>query len=254
VQEDESGAWSLELRTTGRDGSGVRRVSAESCRALADATALILALAIDPTLPAANGASERTATPAQPVVEPAAFATRTSLARPAVRFAVDASAVVDVGTLPVVAPGVAATLAAIPGALPALRVEIGAGLFLDEAATSPPARSGTFSLRVFGASGCLVAPARRWEIGACAGAELAWMAAEGLYESTLSRVQTEWAVLRAKARVAYRLSSAWAVRADVGAGLDMSRPEFMSGGYGHGLIFRPARCTGRGTLGLELRF
>jgi hypothetical protein len=147
-----------------------------------------------------------------------------------------------------------ARLAVIPGGLPSLRLEIGAGLFFDEATTSSPARSGTFSLRTFDAGGCMVTSAARLEIGACASVEVAWLSASGLYETVTSRGEAEWVVLRARATVAYLWSSAWGVRADAGGGLDVSRPDFISAGAKQGLIHRPSRCTAQGALGLELRF
>jgi hypothetical protein len=261
VLQEESGLWRVELRTTGSQGSGARSVSAESCRALADATALILALALDPEHAVANGSTRSSASQAstQPATGDAATGPKSALIPAStspfpVRLAAGASAVLDVGTLPKAAPGVTARLAAVPRAFSALRLEIGASLFLDEATTSPPARSGTFSLRAFDAGGCIVTPTRSLEWGACAGAEVAWLAATGLHESVPSHGEAAWPVLRARATVAYSWSSACAIRAEVGGGVDLSRPEFVSAGAGQGLIYQPARYTARGALGFEVRF
>jgi hypothetical protein len=261
VHGDESGVWHVDLRTTGPEGPGLRTVTAESCQALADATALILALAVDPERVAANDSTRSSAsqTPPPPPSENAAAGPKSTVPPPttsprAVRVAVVASALLDIGSLPTAAPGVAATLTVGPGAFPPLRFEIGAGVFLDEAATRPLERSGTFSLRTFDANGCLVAPAGRLEIGGCAGAELAWISAVGLSESVTTRGEAEWMVLRVRATAAYLVSSVWAVRADAGVGLDLLRPEFVSAGADPGLIFQPARFTGQGSLGMELRF
>jgi hypothetical protein len=261
VQQEEPRLWHVELRTTGPQGAGLRLVTAESCRALADATALILALAVEPERaggsrsakrPAeqapAPASTENAAAPPKPAPLPPAISPR------AVHFAADASGVLDIGTLPRAAPGMAVRLEASPGRLPSLRLEIGAGLFRNEATTSPAARSGTFSLRTFDAGACIVKSAERLEIGACADVEVAWLSASGLYEAVTSRGEAEWLVPRARATAAYLGSSAWAVRADVGGGLDVSRPEFMSEGTEQGLIHRPSRYTGQGALGLELRF
>jgi hypothetical protein len=272
IRQEQSGLWHIELRTTGRQGPGYRTVAAESCVALADATALILALAIDPDRVAANRstktspprASSQPATAdaptasssnAAPAVPPAPERSASRSPSPrAARFSVAALAVSDTGTLPTAAAGVAARVAVIPTALPFLRIELGAGLFLDEETTNPPARSATFSLRTFDAGGCVVTQAARLEVGACAHVELEWISAAGLYESVPSRGDADWVVLGARATLAYPLSPAWAVRGDLGAGLGLSRPEFQSAGAEQGLIHRPARYTGRGELGLELRF
>jgi hypothetical protein len=333
VSREKSGVWRVNLQTTGVGGPGRRSVTAESCAALAAATALILALALPLdsrgiARRAADGSSLAPATAATPVVSeasgpapakapapvvseasgpapakapapvvseasgrspakaPAPVVAEANGAAPAtaatpevagttlvvtsgahgamprpwqspprrVGFATAASAVVDMGTLPTAAPGVAATLALIPGAFRALRLEVGAALFLTERTTSPAARSGTFSLRTGDVGGCLVTTLGTLEVGACPSVEMAWLSAAGLYETVRSHGNAEWVVLRARATLAFPFSSAWAIRADLGGGLDMTRPQFVSAGAEQGLIGQPARFTGRGALGLELRF
>jgi hypothetical protein len=170
------------------------------------------------------------------------------------RWEAAASAVLDFGTLPDTAPGVAATVAMIPSARLPLRLEVGATIFSEQEKTSPSAQSGSFSLRAFDAGGCAERRMDRLEVGACADAEVAWMHAEGLYETEAWRGEAVWLVVRARATIVYRWSSEWAIRADVGSGYDMSRPEFVSAGLGQGFIHEPARVTGRGMLGLEMRF
>jgi hypothetical protein len=283
VRREKSGVWRVDLRTLGPEGPGLRRVTAESCPALAAATALILALALPidsrrgPTNRAADASNPAPSKPAAPDVAAAMAAPSRSMApdvaaattvpslvpvgvtrrwpspRP-MGFAVAASAVLDTGTLPTAAPGVAATLALIPGGFPGLRFELGAALFLTERITNPPTRSGTFSLRTGDAGGCLVPTSGPLEVGVCANVEMAWLSAAGLYESVRSHGDAEWIVLRARATVAYRGSNAWAIRADLGGGLDMTRPQFVSGGAQQGVIAQPARFTARGALGVELRF
>ena len=162
---------------------------------------------------------------------------------------------VDMGTLPATAPGVALRFAMVPRVLPRLRLELGAAYFLDEATTDPATRSGTFSLRSFDAAGCFLTPWRHVEIGVCVGAEVAWMVAAGLKEtSNIYHRDAEWLVLRARGTLAYFWLPAWAFRVDLGGGLDMSRPEFLSDGGDSGLIHQPARFTGRAALGVEVRF
>ncbi|MGD0675856.1 MAG: hypothetical protein ABSC94_10585 [Polyangiaceae bacterium] len=141
------------------------------------------------------------------------------------------------------------------GAIPRLRGELDATLFQDERVAGPAARSGTFSLRTFDAGGCRVAQAGGFELSPCASLEVAWLSAKGLYEAHPSPPgYATWLALRARATVAYPASAAWAVRADLGGGLNLSRPEFLSRGPEGGLIDQPARFTGRGALGFELHF
>lgn len=258
VRLEASGLWNVDLRTEGPLGAGQRTLSAESCVALADATALILALAVNPTRVEANQSAARPEPPSSaqppPVVRPPDTTPTPRLNSPrAYALVADASATVDIGTLPAAAPGVAAHLALIPSSISHIRLEIGAGIFLDSAATRPAPRSGNFSLRTFDAGGCWVARSGRLEFGACADAELAWLSAEGLYESVTSPGHAEWCVLLVRGTVGY-VWSVWAIRADVGAALNTSRPEFVSAGDQQGLIHQPARYTARGALGIELRF
>jgi hypothetical protein len=258
VRHEKSGLWRVELQTTGPQGPGFRTVTAESCQALADATVLILALAIDPERVEANrSAPPRPSVLAPkpiPVTAPREAPRPRSIPPRAFRFSALASTMIDTGTLPTATPGFAARLTAIPRAFPSLRLELGAGVFLDDATTTPRARSGTFSLRTFDAGGCLVTPAGRLEIGACASVAVEWLSAAGLYESSTAHGGAAWWAFRGGATLAYPWSSTWAVRADVGAGLNLSRPEFVSAGVNQGLIHQPARYTGRGAVGVELRF
>ena len=276
VREEKSGRWHVEIRTEGRQGAGTRTVTAESCEALADATALILALAL-PGAPATVDAGQAPAVPDAARSEPnppsgreprrvaavlppsgAVGAERSAFpgSSPSriVRVAVVVSALVDTGTLPGAAFGAGMRIALIPEGFSALRVEVGGGLFVDQSTANPPSRSGSFSLRTIDAGACLIAPVQRLEIGPCAGVELASVSANGLRETVTDSVDAAWVVPRARATVAYFGSQWWSVRADVGIGVDLNRPEFVSLGAGQGLIHQPARYTGRGGLGLELRF
>ncbi|MGA2448949.1 MAG: hypothetical protein ABTD50_09765 [Polyangiaceae bacterium] len=283
VHQDLLRAWSVELRTTGPNGPGFRTVAAESCRALADATALILALAVDPNRVAENRprivAPQESASPAREQTPPAGPPSNgtgavppTPAPRPIViaeprrapaaarerlhdlNWEFDVSAVLDVGTLPTVAPGMAATLAWIPRARSPLRFEVATDLFFDQAKEVPSAQSGQFALRTFDAGACAQTPLGRLDVSACADAELAWLLAEGLYETQAWQGDAVWLVLRGRALGAYRLTSTIAMRGDVGAGYDTRRPVFMASGAGPGFIHQPARTTGRISLGLEIRF
>jgi hypothetical protein len=303
VRREPSGLWRVEIRTTGPEGAGLRTITAESCSALADAAALILALAIDPDRVAANRTANGSA-PKASATAPSAVATRAatpsnapsvlagpllpsapvpaqsasgapakaptntsdpgaepprktgpqSPSRGVIRFAVTASGVLDIGTLPAAAPGFAARLSVLPVASLPLRFELGASQFADESTTQSPARSGTFTLRTFDAGGCAVTRTGHLEVGGCANVEIGWLSAAGLYESVTSRGDAEFMVLRARVTGAYAWSHAWAIRADVGGGFDVTRPEFASTGAEQGLIHQPARYTGRCALGLEVRF
>src|ERR1035438_432512 len=59
---------------------------------------------------------------------------------------------------------------------------------------------------------------------------------------------------RAGAMAAYRMSSAWAIRADLGLGLALDPPAFEWTGAVAAVAFRPSVLSGRAALGAEVRF
>jgi hypothetical protein len=59
VWRDENARWHVEIHTQTGPATGERRVDGESCQAIADATALILAVAVDPEAVAARAAPKR---------------------------------------------------------------------------------------------------------------------------------------------------------------------------------------------------
>jgi hypothetical protein len=72
VGRTEAGAWRVRLTTVREGASGTRTLEAPSCRSLADATALIVALTIDPARVAANQPADAAA--AAPAVDVPAVA------------------------------------------------------------------------------------------------------------------------------------------------------------------------------------
>jgi hypothetical protein len=133
--------WRLDLTTTSVHGTGRRTITAETCRALADATALILALAVDPERATTNRAlessSEAASSAPTDVSTPTSTSTSTSPSpspptptpippqsppRPSA-FAIGALALADIGTLPSFAPGLGAIFAVAPRFAHRLRIE-----------------------------------------------------------------------------------------------------------------------------------
>jgi hypothetical protein len=308
VTHEVGGSWHVELTTVSAQGNGHRAVTAETCGALARATALILALAVDPdrvaknrTLDPAlfdpvtaapvgsNATSSWTADAATPpstadavsppstadAASPPSTAKTTTIAtatatptridaespvrarkRPGLptTFALGASALVELGSLPFLGPGGGARLAAVPGFAPALRLELGAALWPwpQSAGATATSLGGTFALRAFEAGACLI------PVGPCAGAELAWLSGQGIgmgtAGTTVRSSDAVWLVFRAGAMAAYRLSSAWAIRANLGLGLALAPPAFEWTGAVATVAFRPSVLSGRAALGAEVRF
>ena len=298
VTHEVGGSWHVELTTVSAQGNGHRSVTAETCGALARATALILALAVDPDRVAKNRAldptlsdpvtaapvgsnatSSSTADAASPpsTAKTTTTATASASATPTridtespvrarkrsglpTTFALGASALVELGSLPFLSPGGGARLAAVPGFAPALRLELGAALWpwSQSAGATATSLGGTFALRAFEAGACLVPVGESWEFGPCAGAELAWLSGQGIGTGTAGTTgqssDAVWLVFRAGAIAAYRLSSAWAIRADLGVGLALDPPAFEWTGAAAGVAFRPSVLSGHAALGAEVRF
>jgi hypothetical protein len=285
VKRGGESAWHVVLETDSSEGGGRRAFTAESCRAAADATALILALAVDPervatnqsatasasgpppasasTSEASNTAPSASAPPVSPP-PPLELGTPASLPRPEpqreassppsrLSFAVAGG--FDLGTLPSYSEGVFAMVGFAPGLARWLRFEGGAALFANESPNQPGA-DGVFSLRTFDLGVCALPLTGQLELGACADGELAWMTGTGLGEATTISASATWLVARPRVTFAYSLSPLWAVRLDVSGGFALDTPpQFIETGMGPAnLVHRPASQTGRGSLGIEVRF
>ena len=294
-------SWRVRLVTVGDQGEGHRELTAETCRSAADATALILALAIDPrrvasfaqgspaseppdadsgpiaTFPPLPLPDASTATPAAPAPAttpapapaptpapaPAPTPTPTPTPTPATPtpppiLIAGLDAVADLGTLPSAAPGIHATLAAALGSAPWLRLEIGAALWGAQSILAPSTASGYFELRTFDVLACALAPLARWALGACAGAEIAWISAHGISETdSTESSDVQWPVVLAQPTTSFLLGSGFSLRASVGVGFGINVPTFVAKGvppFAEVVIHRPDVIAKRADLGLEVRF
>jgi hypothetical protein len=87
--------------------------------------------------------------------------------------------------------------------------------------------------------------------------ELAWLHGSSLNETTRASGDGQWAIVGARAAAAYRLSAAWALRGELGAGIGIGAPDFVSAGPASGHIqdvYHPDPVARRAALGLELSF
>jgi hypothetical protein len=284
VVRDKNGPWHVDLSTESATGTGHRSVTAETCRAAADVTALILALAVDPegasrnrggsmdadaaidaeadstssvTAPSGGAATDGSASEA--TVASTSNETRASVPdRPASTiFAAGVYALADLGTLPFLGPGAGVRLAAMPAFAPAARLELGASLWAPQTvAPTTASLGGRFDLRSIDIAACWVPSLGRWELGACLGGEVGWMTGSGIGSGT-SVGQTSdavWPILRPRFAGAYRFTRQWAVRGDVGLGVSLARPQFRWEGVGGGDVQSPAVVAARAGVGLEGRF
>jgi hypothetical protein len=260
----EGGRWRAQLLTTQGDRSARRTIDGETCGEVADATALLLALMIDPaagagpvasaTPPAASSAS---ATPPEPT--PADAGSPSVPASPvepveSLRFAAGVGAAGDLGSLPKASYGPAATFALLRGPL---RLQLGAAYFIpseSSPAGSPPAW-GSVSLLAGTLSAC-AALLPSVGAGLCAGAELGSMRGRSfgvLHDDTVS---TTWAAASLMGDLAFSVSDPVWIRLQAGGATPLGkRPQFvLDRGGTPQTVDEPSKLVGRASLAAEYHF
>lgn len=257
--------WNAEIRTRVGDAQGRRTLSAASCDRLASATALVIALTIDPDLqveppPAAPDAPPKAPEPVTPP-PPAHEDDSTSCVmtnRP--RIGVGVAAVGGVGSLPSATGGVALGLSVN---LRSWRFEAYGEGWLSRSATasSPEGAGGDFSLLDVGLRGCITSNGQVF-VGACAGIEVDHVHAQGYgitREDTASRV---WLAPRAGGRLGVRITENLELPLEIDLLVPLTRPSFalesasaLDGPASRvDTIFRPAPVAARASLGLAFLF
>lgn len=288
VSRTSEGRWRVHIATV-RDGvAGERSIEAASCRPLAEATALIVVLAIDPAR--ANAAPVRppgesaaapdgspgpnpspVATPPSPprsaettVPLPAAVS-RTSaplLGRsgPAVHAGVFAAVGGDIGTLPAPAVGAALTAFAIVGPL---RLEAYGAYWFGRSTHGQTligqtlaSYGGTISLATAGATGCMVLGRGRFDVAPCAGVELGDL--HGVGAPSIDTPGTSdgwWVAVVGALHGTMRLFGPLRLGLRVEGAVPLVRDRFVADVNGQSpAVFRTPVVVGRAFLGPELRF
>jgi hypothetical protein len=228
-------AWRVELATSNGGDEGRRTLSAASCAALADATALILALMIDPNAGA----------PRAPPPPPAA-------APPPAPFSLGALATTDLGTMPRLAAGVR-----LSAALRVERWRLGAyGAYWPGASATlddRPGIEGHFSLAVAGAEGC-----RSGRVGArgdwalCAGVELDAARARSSGVRDPGEAGARWGAFAANVEVAWPVVGPLSVIGRATVVRPWQRQDFVIEGVGP--IYQTKFAALRLALGLGMSF
>jgi hypothetical protein len=241
VVESSGRGYRVQLSTP----SGERALEAETCDQLADAVALILALAVEPSA-AAPQPQERVAPP-QPETErrkPSVSAARSSW------LAVGAGQVGDLGTLPGVAVGAEVFVGL---RVPPVRLEISGAIWAPRRQeVEGTTAGGELTLTSAVAQGCFLPVLDRFELGGCIGAGIDSMTATAFGPIVVSRGSAVWTVIAGEARAGIALYPWLAVHAAFGLHVPGSRPFFVIEGVGQ--VHRPAPVSGRQSLTVELRF
>jgi hypothetical protein len=256
-----NGRWSAVLRINARDGQGERRFEADTCREIASATALILAVTVE------NGAPPP---PAQALVHeepPATVSVKRAMPEearsvPPARVSQALAAVaglIDDGAMPRAPAGgmelaLGGRLAFSKGYLRAL-----AGLAVyptQTTATGSAGESAKISLLEVSVRACGLIPRGRFEWGPCLGGEIESMSASGAGPAQTfqpASAHRVWGAAVGGFHASWSTSRLVAVFARAEGIFSLARTRFVLT-PDNAVVHEPARVAGRVGFGIELRF
>jgi hypothetical protein len=253
----------VHLQTDVDGVQGERTIDATSCESLATATALILALTVDPSKARASLPAEPTAptaeAPPAPPPSPLPAPPRGSRERMAALVAIGSAG--DLGTMPSPALAPQATVGLLFGPV---RAELSGDDWGPQNATPAGDASEGAHLHLYDATlrGCFRWRfASRLELDPCVGAGLVYATSDGFTtrsDPTFTPYQSSgaWMTADGDLLAAWRLFGPIALRASVGAGAPLARPPFvvLRQQGPPKFLHESAAVIGRASLGLEARF
>lgn len=278
VSEHAPDAWQLDLSSRSDNGEmSSRQVKATSCTELADAAALLLALAIDPALNGARNDAGTAAFQSEPAAANAASAetspgepanTAAAAPRPAEPTAAVASSTEAERPSPPWRPRASAAFALwirrLPGTAPGLLARAGVarargwavasfGFFPNQRARVPQqSAGGDLSLLTSGIElGFVTLDAQLVEVSPLLGAELEWVRGSGTGVTDPSDANLLLLSFAAGGHAALRLTPQWALFAEGAFSALAARPRFVLGGVGQ--VYRPDAWGLRVGVGAEWR-
>jgi hypothetical protein len=258
VSRDDLGRWHAALRVSTRDAHGERALDAENCPAIASATAVIVAIAVEGGVP--ETVPPPTTPPAHPTSSPASWPQRESPSQ----LIVAASALLDAGMLPLLAPGFEAALG-WAHAFPRWRIRsVASGSFFLPQDSEPirdvraPGEKGRFDLFTAAGRVCGAILQNALDLGPCLGAEIDVMtgagaagpakssSSTGAWLSGVGSLQAVWSFSRHVA-ILVRAEAFYSPN-PVHFGLNYSpAPPHID-------VYRSSQAGARGALGMEFRF
>lgn len=251
VERAASARWRVRLKTKRGADAGEREIEAPTCEGVAEATAVVLSLALAPPGPAVE--EEPPVADAPPAVPVAAERRATSSAKPrddGHALAVGLSAATDTVTLPSAALGGSVTVAWTPGRA---RIELDARRWAAQSTTVAGSTAGArFTVTSLGARGCWAMLTGNFELGPCAGADAQLVSAPGFGADTNHAPDASWASLTGGALARLPLATWVSLRARAEAAMPLARPTFIVENTGQ--VFRPAAVGVAASLGLEAHF
>lgn len=248
--------YQVRLQIETAQGSSTRDIHSSSCRAVADASALVLALVIDPNAkppePAPAPAPEK-ALASKPVQRRPSRRARPP--RPAPRPApvsvhALAWAGADLGSLPALAPMFGAGAGVQVGAQ---RFELGAELWPERfgGVAGSATTGGEFSMLAGSLRTCRSLLSGKLELGPCGAVEVGRLHARGTGVDQPGQASKLWTALVLGGELRWSPVRVLAVTLRLGAAFPLLRPRFVLTGIGP--VYRPAVVGGRAALGLDVR-
>jgi hypothetical protein len=237
-----AGRWQASLLFQAGYTRAERRFEAESCEAIASAAALIITLWVEggpDTLPPTAAAQDSEKPPIAPGVDPAG--------RP---FVLMLNGILDWGTMPDPPAGGMEAAGGPIWTVPGWRLRALAGLSFFPNRRTPLTvgiDQADFQLFDLSGRGCLTITRDRFELGPCAGVELAIMHGSG---TTLQDSTQLWLSLLGSALASWSISPAVAVFGRVEVVVPTTQKSFATGN----VVYAVPDVAVRGALGLELRF
>jgi hypothetical protein len=245
--------WALTIETELAGRPGRRSIEAASCPDLADATALIVALMIDPDAVAAHATQPRPVAatpPAEPAPPPQQEGPR------AVQYLVGLHAAGSQGTLPSIDVGLGGGIG-LAGRLWRVELRGTYGLRRDQKAmAAPPAREGSYGQFNFTAAalaGCFNLGREGLAFGPCADAEVGVVSAKGVGVDQSFPADTTWLALGAGVYAAVSLGPHLSLPLHLDVLAPLRRSEFVFKGV-PGRVFQAPVVGGRISVGIELHF
>jgi hypothetical protein len=270
----DDGRWLGVVETQLGTKSGKRSLYAESCEAVASATALIIALMVDPDAVAAHQAedagSNQTTTSGNPKnglgsLEPAAPASTgnspqvetigpvTQPRPPIARFFIGPRIAANSGTLPTIALGAGADIGA---SFTHGSIETGLLEWTDSRATiagTQPEAGGTFHLLSWYLAACPTKRSGSFDFGVCGQLSLNWVKGIGFGVSNSYENSFAWLSGGAGLLVRTWLGQRFSVPLRVETSLPFAHPTFTLNGVSQsrGQVFRPQNVAGQVCLGFD---
>jgi len=267
VSRDDKGQWQLAMVTETGGSIGNRKLSGESCKELADAAALILALAYDPEA-VAVARQPPPSSPDKPPPAPAPLPIAASAPprRPGsaaageqptmggregdLLFFVGALASADLGAMPSAAFGVGGQVGL---SAYRLRIDLAVTYWLPQQhAVAESDAGGEVSFFTGSLSGCPILIAEPVQLGPCAAFELGRMHAAGYGVDNPSEQTILWVGARVGGRLGVIVADPLALGVQLEAVVPFVRPRWVLERVGP--VDQPGAVTARGMFGAELLF